>query len=379
MLKPRDQARHPGCTNCTNCITLDMPSAMDPSDDLFMSIKQISLSISDADYIEQLVSVMKDGRYANQLKQSFDQFAKDRDNEIERICNANHQEFISSVESLQIIRAGTAEITTEILMLNEAIQESIEKLATQKKSLVDSRGVRQNIDEANQALSACLDVLRLANQVVDLLKEKNHYAALRSLDELQTIHLKEVSRYKIAEMIEKSVPTIQKAIGEAVMDDLNTWLFRIRESSQYLGEVAFYYTDVRRTRHQQRADGDDRFSKFRLNSAMELVADETDEFDILQNEEAELDIEFTPLFEAMYIHQTLGKSDFFRTEYASTRRSQKDLIMPTTLDLLDPECGDISSLLESIAGFAVIEKATMAKTNNFRQLSDVRSESVVLT
>jgi hypothetical protein len=315
---------------------------------------------------------MKDGRYANQLKQSFDQFARDRDHEIERICNANHQEFVSSVESLQQVRVGTVQMTTQILELNEAIQESIEKLAAQKRALVDSRGVRQNIDEANQALSACLDVLRLANQVVDLLKEKNHYAALRSLDELQTIHLKEVSRYKIAEMIEKSVPTTQKMIGEAVMGDLNTWLFRIRESSQFLGEVAFYYTDVRRTRHQDRAGADQRFSKFRLNSAMELVADETDEFDILNNDEAEINIEFTPLFEAMHIHQTLGKRDFFRTEYASTRRSQKDLIIPTTLDLLDPECGDISSLLESIAGFAIIEKATMGKTNNFRQLADVR-------
>jgi hypothetical protein len=313
---------------------------------------------------------MKDGRYSNQLKQSFDQFAKDRDREIERICNANHQEFVSSVESLQQVRVGTVQMTTQILELNEAIQESIEKLAAQKRALVDSRGVRQNIDEANRALSACLDVLRLANQVVDLLREKNHYAALRSLDELQTIHLKEVSRYKIAEMIEKSVPTTQKMIGEAVMGDLNTWLFQIREKSQFLGEVAFYYTEVRRTRHQDRAGADQRFSKFRLGSAMELVADETDEFDVL-NDVDEIDIEFTPLFEAMHIHQTLGKREFFRTEYASTRRSQKDLIIPTTLDLLDPECGDISSLLESIAGFAIIEKATMARTNNFRQLPDV--------
>ncbi|KAF2868299.1 exocyst complex subunit Sec15-like-domain-containing protein [Massariosphaeria phaeospora] len=348
-----------------------MPSAVDHGDDLSVAIKQISQSSSDSDYIEQLIPVMKDTRYTNQLMHAFNQYSIDRETEIERICNANHQEFVSSVNSLLQIREGTVQMTTQILELNESIQQSIDKLAAQKKALVDSRGLRQNIDETNQALNACLDVLRLANQVMDLLKEKNHYAALRALDELQTIHLKEVSRYKIAEMIEKSVPTTQKLIGEAVMADLNTWLFRIRESSQFVGEVAFFHTDMRRNRNQERGEADPRFKKLKVNSAIDLVADETDEFDVLNNEEAGNQTEFTPLFEALHIHETLGRSDYFRTEYSSTRRRQKDLIIPPSLNLLDEECGDLSSMLESIAGFSIIERATVSRTNNFRTVSDV--------
>jgi uncharacterized coiled-coil DUF342 family protein len=140
-------------------------------------------SSSDSDYIEQLVPLMKDARYSNQLMQTFNQFSEDRNREIERICNAYHQEFISSVNSLLSVREGTVTMTAEILELNESIQESIQKLAAQKKALVDSRSVGQNISDANQALNACLNVLRLANQVVDLLKEKNpmgHYAHLTS-------------------------------------------------------------------------------------------------------------------------------------------------------------------------------------------------------
>lgn len=314
---------------------------------------------------------MKHGRYSNQLMQAFNAFAADREDQIERICNANHQEFVKSVEDLLKVRQGTVRMTNEVLELNESIQDSIQKLSQQKKALVESRNVRQNLAEANQAINACLNVLRLANQVVELLKEKNHYGALRALDELQTIHLKEVSRYKIAEMIEKSVPTTQKLIGDAVIADLNTWLYRIRETSQYLGEISFYYTDVRRSRNQERAESDERFSKFKLNSAVELVADETDEFDILNNDETDMQIEFTPLFEAMHIHETLGKSDQFRSVYAGTRREQKDLIMPQTLNLLDEDCGELSSLLESIAGFAIIEKATIARTDSFRQQVDI--------
>lgn len=366
-----------------------MPSAVDPGDDLYIAIKQVPTSISSirieqltdglqisqssvgSDYIDQLIPIMKDARYSNQLQYAFDSFANDREAEIERICNANHQDFVSSVDSLLRIRDQTVQMSGEILQLNESIQESIEKLATQKQALVDSRGVRQNINEAIQALNACLNVLRLANQVQDMLREKNYYAALRALDELQTIHLKEINRFKIASLLEKSVPQTQEQVREAVKNDLSTWLYRIRESSQLLGEVSFYYTDMRRTRNQERAEMDSRFSKFKLNSAIELVADETDEFDVLNNEEAGIETDFSTLFEAMHINETLGKADQFRAEYAADRRTQKDLIIPTKLNLLDEDCGDLSSLLESIAGFAIIEKATMSKTTSLRQQADV--------
>ena len=262
-------------------------------------------------------------------------------------------------------------LTSDILSLSQAIQASTDKLAQQKKALVDSRSVRQNIDETAAALNACLEVLRLANQVHDLLAKKRHYAALRALDELRNVHLREVNRYKIAEMIEKSVPATQKLISEAVMTDLNTWLYRIREASQYLGEVAFYHTEMRRTRMKERVEKTPKLGTFKLNSAIELVADESDDFDILNNEETETQVDFSPLFEAMHIHETLGQTDHFKAEYAATRRRQKELTIPTALDLLDEEEADLSSLLESITGFAIIEKATMKKTENFRATVDV--------
>ena len=326
--------------------------------------------------------VIKDARYpdrANQLTGALERFSKDREDEIERICHANHQEFVSSVNSLLNVRQSTVNMTTQILELNQSIQTSIEKLSEEKKALVDSRAVRQNIDDTSKALTACLEVLRLANQVHDLLTKKSFYAALRALDELQTIHLKEISRYKIAEMIEKSVPATQRLIAEAVMADLNTWLFRIRETSQYLGEVAFYYTDMRRVRNDGRAETDECFAKFKLNSSMELVADETDEFDILNNDETEISVDFTPLYEGIHIHETLNRGDSFRSAYAATRRSQKDLIIPSSLNLLDEDCGALSSLLESIAGFAIIEKETIARTDNFRNITDVGFEPWLLS
>lgn len=258
---------------------------------------------------------------------------------------------------------------TDVLALNHSVRASTESLAQQKKALVDSRGVRQNIDEANQVLHVCLEVLRLANQVYDLLSRKNHYSALRALDELQNVHLPEITQYNIARMIQSSVPATKKLVADAVMADLNTWLFRIRETSQFLGEVAFYHTEQRRTRQKDRAGKIVALSNFKLNSAVESVADEDEEFDILENEDVQVD--FTPLFECIHIHDALGQAEKFRTDYAATRRRQKELLMPTSISLIDPDGASLSELLEGIAGFAIIEKCTMMKISNLRSLADV--------
>lgn len=289
------------------------------------------------------------------------------------MCNQNHQEFLTSVNKLQKVREGTVSLTSEILSLNQSIQLSTERLAEHKKALVDSRGVRQNIDEAAQALKDCLEVLRVANHVHELLGRKNHYGALRALDELQNVHLKEVAKYKLADMIQKSVPATQKLIAEAVMNDLNTWLFRIRELSQYLGEVAFYMTDMRRNRQRTRMERDPNLRNYKLNSSIELVFDENEEYDVLDNDE--LQVDFTPLFECLHIHEALGQSERFRSEYAATRRKQKELLMPSSITLVGEDNSSLSSLLEGIAGFAIIEKATMRRTHNLRSPVDVSPAS----
>lgn len=318
--------------------------------------------------IPAIEAATKGGR-GPQLLQSLAQCASDREAEIERICNTNHQGFVSSVNQLLHVREGTMGLTANILALNQSIQSSTEKLAEQKKALVESLGVRHNTNEARQALHGCLEVLRLANQVHDLLARKSHYPALRALDELQDVHLKEITQYKIAEMIQKSVPATKKLIADAVMTDLSTWLFRIRETSQFLGEVAFYHTEQRRTRQKERADKSTHLGDFKLNSAVEVTLDEDEEFDILDNEDVKVD--FTPLFEGIHIHQALGQYEKFQTEYATTRRQQKELLLPASITLVDADAASLSELLEGIAGFAIIERVTTKKIPDLRSTFDV--------
>ena len=123
---------------------------------------KIVTSSSDSDYVDQLIPSLRDahGNKTSHLLGALSDFAAARESDIERQCNTNHQEFVNSVNQLLRIREGTVNLTNEILDLNQSIQSSTEKLVDQKKSLVEARGVRQNIDEASHALQDCLEVLR---------------------------------------------------------------------------------------------------------------------------------------------------------------------------------------------------------------------------
>ncbi|EGE07266.1 exocyst complex component Sec15 [Trichophyton equinum CBS 127.97] len=161
----------------------------------------------------------------------------------------------------------------------------------------------------------------------------------------------------------------QKAIADAVMDDLNTWLYRIREMSQYLGELSLFHTDKRKERLAERSEKIPYLSRFKLNSAIELVSDEMEEFDLLYNDD--LQVDFSPLLECMHIHQSLGQMDKFQVEYATTRRQQKDLLLPTSITLLSEDGSSLHTLLEEIAGFALVERATMKRVPELRSPVDV--------
>ena len=286
-----------------------------------------------------------------------------------------HEEFLRSVNQLQSIREETVLLTDEILKLNQSIQSSTEILAEQKQALVNTRAIRQNITDASDALRGSLSILHAVNQTHDLIRKKKYYAALKSLDDLQNEHIiptvqnKYATQQRLADIIQKSIPASQKVISEAVMTDLNTWLFRIRETSQFLGEVAFYHTELRRTRQRKRVEDDKFMANFKLNSAIELVSDEAEEFDVLDNDE--LQVDFTPLFECLHIYEALGQIDKFRAEYSATRRQQKDLLLPVAVSLLEDDELSLSSLLEGITGFAIIEKATMRRAPQLRSAVDV--------
>ncbi|KAG7148906.1 Exocyst complex component sec15 like protein [Verticillium longisporum] len=223
-----------------------MPRRVQNYDDYGIAVQEIIVLSSNADFLDQLIPVLKDASSSGRtpaLLQTLSQYSEDREADIERIGLTKHEEFLGSVTQLQQIREGTVTLTAEILELNESIQSSTEKLADQKRGLVNTRAVRQNIADASNALQDSLRILYAVNNAHELIRKKKYYAALKSLEDLQNEHLvpiiqnKYATQHKLADVIQKSIPQSQKSISEAVMTDLNTWLFRIPEDENSLSSL----------------------------------------------------------------------------------------------------------------------------------------------
>ena len=62
---------------------------------LINTFSQIILSSSDSDYLDQLIPLLKNAQTQTQVQpliQALNQVSSEREAEIERICNTNHQE-----------------------------------------------------------------------------------------------------------------------------------------------------------------------------------------------------------------------------------------------------------------------------------------------
>lgn len=83
----------------------------------------------------------------------------------------------------------------------------------------------RNIGEALANLEMCLKLLGAVNRVKEFVQVHNFYAALRCLDELQDVQIKELAHHEFTKMIKESIPGNKKLIQEAVMARLKAWLF----------------------------------------------------------------------------------------------------------------------------------------------------------
>jgi len=72
----------------------------------------------------------------------------------------------------------------------------------------------------------------------------------------------------------------------------------------------------------------------------------------------------------MHIYDCLNKADEFRDTYSADRRKQMDLLLPGSINL-DDDGQYLRDLLANITGFAILERATASKTQNFRSVSEI--------
>lgn len=327
---------------------------------------------AETENLEQLGPIIKSldqARQQDAFLRHLKQFVREKDQEIEKVCDDNHSEFVAAVDKLLKVRSGTVTLKHRIGELNEDVQAGGSSLGNKKKQLLESRRVGQNVDEAITSLQACLRVLDMANRIDTLIQEQKYFSALRSLHELETIHLKAVLHHDFAKHMMESIPQMRQTIKLAVTREMKEWLFQVRQKSRTVGHLALEAMEARQKRWKVKAQRDPALRLAKVNSAIELVVNERTEHNFVDNETVSID--FKPLYQCIHIYDALDLREELQASYHQDRRAQANLLLSQGLTF-DANNPTFPALLEEVVGFFLVEHHVLQTTPvGFRADSEV--------
>ncbi|OCH92199.1 rsec15 [Obba rivulosa] len=332
-------------------------------------LQQIHLldQASSSENLEQLGPIIKQihtNRQQDAYLRTLQALIQSKDAEIESICGDNYQEFISSVSTLFSIKSYTTNLREKITTLDSSVSQVGRGLVEKKRALLQSKKTAANLDEAIDTLQACLRVLDVVNRVGEMVKEGKYWSALRSLEDIESMPPTSLSQTPLFQHLLSSLPSLRGQIKDAVTASMKQWLLDIRNVSSQVGQLALDAMDHRTRRWRSRREKDPILKLSRVGSAVEVVTNEKNEFNVLDNEQ--LQVDFKPLFECIHIYTALDSLDEIRRSYQADRKAQSDLIIPSPLPL-----SSLPSVTQEIVGFFIIETQVLNTTGSFRSEREV--------
>ncbi|KAF9428505.1 hypothetical protein BGZ94_002134 [Podila epigama] len=315
----------------------------------------VSDATNDAENLEHLGPTMKEVYRNNKMKPFLEQlsmFIRRKELEIEKMCNSNYKDFVSSVDSLLNVRQGTVDLKNKVHTLNSDVQQAGSELAMKKRELIESKKILENIATATATLRTCIHFLDLANRVNVQVENRKYYSALRIVDEIQAVHLRSVIQFEFARHMRKS--------GHQHVN--------IRSSQKAMGKLAMERMSARQQRWRERSNkGMKLRANHNINSVVEVAINEESEVDIQDNDQVKLD--FKPLYQCLHIYDELGQRAEFRANYAEDRKAQAKLTlssMTSSFNIKERNTDNFESLLQDILGFFIVEHIILHSTVNFR-------------
>ncbi|KAG6879204.1 hypothetical protein C0992_004443 [Termitomyces sp. T32_za158] len=276
-----------------------------------------------------------------------------KDAEIEKICEDNYQDFISSVSTLFTVKSYTDKMKENIQSLDTSVSQLGRGLVDKKRALLQSKKTAANLDEAIDTLQACLRVLDVVNRVGDMIQEGKYWGALRSLEDIQSMPSTSLSQTPFFQHLLSSLPSLRAQIKDAVTASMKQWLLEIRNVSAEVGRLASEAMETRTRRWRSRREKDPSLRQSQVGSPVEMITYEKTEY-------------FTPLFECIHIYTTLNSLEELQRSYQADRKAQSDLILPTPLPL-----AFLPQLTQEISGFFIVETHVLETTTSFRSERDV--------
>lgn len=285
------------------------------------------------------------------LLQQLRNFVKKKETEIEDLCKAHYEEFIHAVDELRGVLVDADELKNGLASENSQMQEVGSALLAKLDELIESHATKKNLTDALDSLKACSTVMDLCARTNEHIKGNMYYPALKLLDEIERDYLPKIPSRDLRYMIEKQIPVSRGYIEKSVSNEFNEWLVQIRGISREIGQQSIGQASSARKREMElriRQREAEELSRSGVKECVFML--ETEDVD---EDDALLKFDLTPVYRAHYIHTCLGLQEQFREYYYKNRQLQlnSDLQISSMQSFLELH----QTYFAQVAGFFIVE------------------------
>lgn len=281
------------------------------------------LETSDSSSVGLVLRAIYDGDEHEKFLEKLDARISDHDREIEKMCNFHYQGFIDCIRELLQVRSKAQKLKNEVTRTDQELHDTAKRVLQRADELVKYGHIQSNIAWTIRSLGVCLPVLDVYAKLMEQMKERRYYPALKTIEQLEHTFLPRVAQHRFAQSMAMCIPRLRERIKEASLSELKDFLENIRKHSGHIGEVALNQG----CRQQLDQDQD--------LSAQDLV-------------------DFSPVYRCHHIYSVLGARDTFEAYYRQQRRHQARLALQPPTNMHETSDGYRRYFAE-IVGFFVVE------------------------
>ncbi|XP_029604049.1 exocyst complex component 6 [Salmo trutta] len=299
---------------------------------------------------------------------------RNHDREIEKMCNFHHQGFVDAITELLKVRADAEKLMGQVTDTNRRLQDAGREVTAQTEEVIRCRIQQRNMTTTVERLQLCIPVLEMYSKLKEQLESKRHYAALKTMEQLEKVFIPRVSRYRFCQIMADNLPKLREDIKDISMSDLKDFLESIRKHSDKIGETAMKQAQQHRTFNSvvQKQDSGMGYTKpvYSLNGRTPtqhngLAAAEEEGVEEDQSEEEVLTaqdlVDFSPVYRCLHIYTVLGDRETFENYYRKQRRKQARLVLQPQSNMQETVEG-YRRYFNQIVGFFLVEDHVLHST-----------------
>lgn len=344
--------------------------------------KLIEYALSAQEYIDQFIPIIKseliNKNSLNDLIDKLETVSVQKEEELQEISFNSIDDITHSVKVINQIVNSTESISKNIVQVNKSLNRSGKLLLEEKKKVLNLKQTKQRIEDTNNKINSCLEILDLTNKILELIKTGDFYRSLILLRSLSSNNLKELDTFQFVTQFLDAIPSFKLLIVDETFDQLNRWSnLSIERNLSECGELIFENFKNINDSWAEKQESNLQLIGYKVNSPVEMSfrSDKLKTFDPL----SKVNIELEPFFHSILVFNELAQMDDLKEYFSNDILRRIDHLFIPIKDSINKlnvfsSNESLKINLFSLCSFSVLDRLIGEKTDyQIRSIDDINN------